>query len=985
MIKLADIRMRPKLIGLFLLVGLIPLAIVGWVASQNSGEALLGQAFNQLRSVREIKKVQIQKYFEERQGDMGVLVETVNTLRQEAFRKLTAISSIKRTQIGGYLDSIKEDVQLLAENHMMIDGLEAFEAGWNQQGSNVTAKLQKMYIHDNPNPAGQKHRLDVAKGENLYNEAHAQFHPWLRGLLESRGYYDIFLINHEGKVVYSVFKEADYGTDLSSGRWRDTDLAKVFRSVKQNFRKGYVGFTDVAPYAPSAGAPASFIAAPIFDYDGEQHGMLIFQMPMDRINAIMKERTGMGKSGESYLVGPDKLMRSDSFLDPKHHTVAASFANPGKGKADTEAVRLALEGKSGADVIQDYNGNPVLSAYAPVDFLGVRWAILSEIDVAEAFSPVDDKGGEYFKKYQEMYGYYDVFLMNPDGFVFYTATREADYMTNMVNGKYADSNLGELTRRVIRDKRFGMADFAPYAPSNGAPAAFVAQPVVHEGEVELVVALQLPLEAINGIMQQREGMGDTGETYLVGDDKRMRSDSFLDQSGRSVKASFAGTVAANGVDTEAAREALAGKSGAKVIMDYNGNSVLSAFAPVGIDGANWAIIAEIDLAEVEEPIQALIMTIFAWAVGIAVIVVLIALFIAGAITSPLVKGVNFARLVSEGDLTANIDVNQKDELGQLATAMRNMVSRLSGVVGEVRTASDNVAAGSNELSSASQGLSQGSTEQAASIEETSSAMEEMASNIQQNTDNAQTTEQISQKAATDAAESGKAVNQAVTAMKEIAEKISIIEEIARQTNLLALNAAIEAARAGEHGKGFAVVAAEVRKLAERSQTAAGEIGGLSASSVSVAEQAGGMLAKLVPDIQKTAELVQEIAASSREQNSGADQINKAIQQLDQVIQQNAGASEEMAATAEELSSQADMLAEAIGFFRVGQSGGGAPASRAPARRQAAGSTSKAVAVRSNAPAPKRAAPVAASGGGGNGVLLDMNDGGGVSDDAFEKF
>ncbi len=204
----------------------------------------------------------------------------------------------------------------------------------------------------------------------------------------------------------------------------------------------------------------------------------------------------------------------------------------------------------------------------------------------------------------------------------------------------------------------------------------------------------------------------------------------------------------------------------------------------------------------------------------------------------------------------------------------------------------------------------------AAAEEVSSFMEQMTSNIKQNSDNALQTDKISQKAAQDARKGGQAVAEAVNAMKEIANKISIIEEIARQTNLLALNAAIEAARAGEHGKGFAVVASEVRKLAERSQTAAGEIGELSSSSVEVAEKAGEMLARLVPDIQKTAELVQEITAASAEQNSGADQINKAIVQLDQVIQQNASASEEMASTSEELAGQAEQLQATIEFFKT---------------------------------------------------------------------
>ncbi len=309
-------------------------------------------------------------------------------------------------------------------------------------------------------------------------------------------------------------------------------------------------------------------------------------------------------------------------------------------------------------------------------------------------------------------------------------------------------------------------------------------------------------------------------------------------------------------------------------------------------------------------------------IGIGVAAILIAIFVAlfltRGITRPLGEGVSVMESLAAGDLRVAIDVKTKDETGQLLQAMKNMVDKLKGIVGDVKSASDNVASGSQQLSSSSEEMSQGATEQASSVEEVSSSMEQMTSNIKQNADNAQQTEKIAQKSANDAKEGGVAVEETVKAMKEIAGKISIIEEIARQTNLLALNAAIEAARAGEHGKGFAVVASEVRKLAERSQAAAGEISHLSTSSVQVAEMAGSMLAKLVPDIQRTAELVQEISGASNEQNSGAEQINKAIQQLDQVIQQNASASEEMASTAEELSSQAEHLQESIAFFKTGE-------------------------------------------------------------------
>lgn len=270
--------------------------------------------------------------------------------------------------------------------------------------------------------------------------------------------------------------------------------------------------------------------------------------------------------------------------------------------------------------------------------------------------------------------------------------------------------------------------------------------------------------------------------------------------------------------------------------------------------------------------------------------------------------------LADGDLS--VSVTPRSDKDVLLRSMAEMIERLRDVVGEVQSGAENVASGSEEMSASAESLSQGATEQASAVEESSAAMEEMTSSISQNADNASQTESIAIKAAGDARESGQAVAQAVAAMKDIAGKISIIEEIARQTDLLALNAAVEAARAGEHGRGFAVVAAEVRKLAERSQAAASEITQLSRSSTSVAERAGELLGKLVPDIQRTADLVQEINAASQEQSTGSSQVNKALQQLDQVIQQNASASEELASTSEELSAQAEQLQASISYFRL---------------------------------------------------------------------
>ena len=298
----------------------------------------------------------------------------------------------------------------------------------------------------------------------------------------------------------------------------------------------------------------------------------------------------------------------------------------------------------------------------------------------------------------------------------------------------------------------------------------------------------------------------------------------------------------------------------------------------------------------------------------------------------LTAAAHVAKQISEGDLTVEAKaLSEKDVLGN---ALVRMLENLRRTVGEVSEVASSVASGSEQMSATAQQLSQGATEQASSAEECTSSMEEMGASIQQNADNAKQTDKIATKAAEDAMASGEAVNQTVSAMKEIAEKISIINEISRKTDLLALNAAVEAARAGEHGKGFAVVASEVRKLAERSQTAAAEIGRLTADGVQRADSAGQLLARLVPDIRKTAELVREIAAASAEQGVGAAQVGKAMQQLDQVIQQNASASEEMSTGSDELSGQAESLQQAISFFRVG-------GTQEPSRRPAAAARKKA--------------------------------------------
>ncbi len=341
---------------------------------------------------------------------------------------------------------------------------------------------------------------------------------------------------------------------------------------------------------------------------------------------------------------------------------------------------------------------------------------------------------------------------------------------------------------------------------------------------------------------------------------------------------------------------------------------------IGSSGQKWVVEVNIPDRELRAGAFSLVTLLLGIGFFGVIFAVFVVLLITRTIVLPIRQAVTRAEEVAAGDLSRDLAVeyrNRNDEIGVLSRALQNMIEKLRGIIGEVSVTAQQVSTGSQQLSDTSQQIAQGASEQASSVEQISASMEQMSANIRQNAENALQTEQISRKSAQSAEAGGKAVAETVVAMKQIASKISIIEEIARSTNMLSLNASIEAARAGEFGKGFAVVAAEVGKLAERSHKEASEISELSAKSVGIAEDAGSTITALVPEIKRTADLVQEISAATAEQNSGAEQITAAIMQLDLVVQQNASASEESASMAEELSAQAEQMKTAMSYFRAG--------------------------------------------------------------------
>jgi len=294
--------------------------------------------------------------------------------------KFSAVLEDRKHALSIYLGSIEQDMRSVAANPFTHDALIAFKAAWEQLGSEQTATLQRAYIEENPHPTGEKEKLDAAAEGTAYDAAHAKYHPWFRTFLRERDYYDIFLFDLDGNLIYTIFKELDYATNLVSGTWKDTDLGNAFRAGRASNATASLHFFDFKPYAPSHDAPASFISTPLFDGAGKKIGVLVFQMPIARINAVMKNSAGLGSTGETFIVGSDNLMRSDSRFSEETTIL--------KSKVENGAIDRALSGKKAFLSGAEYRGITSELFAVPFEFNGAKWAIAAAIGTSEAYQSI---------------------------------------------------------------------------------------------------------------------------------------------------------------------------------------------------------------------------------------------------------------------------------------------------------------------------------------------------------------------------------------------------------------------------------------------------------------------------------------------------------------------------------------------------------------------------------------------------------------------